>query len=74
MIGIYIKDHELGVHFWGPLFNDIPTTGGPMLIKTRSHEQHIQYTKISGENLLTQMITDPNSIKELQTVDAMLTG
>ena len=65
----YFKNHELGVHFWGPLFNDIQTTGGPMLIKTKSHTNHINFKEIAAEGALTQMQTDSNEIAKMKTVE-----
>ena len=65
----YFKDHELGVHFWGPLFNDIRATGGPMLIKAKSHQDHIDFTEISAEGVLTQMETDLKAITKMKTLE-----
>ena len=65
----YFKHHELGVHFWGPLFNDISTTGGPMLIKTKSHLKHIEYIEKSGAGMLKQLETNADSIKNMNTFE-----
>tara|TARA_B100000212_G_scaffold243743_1_gene185847 strand:+ start:7695 stop:8468 length:774 start_codon:yes stop_codon:yes gene_type:complete len=62
----YFPKHDLGIHYWGPLYKDISETGGPMLIKVKSHGEHFAYKKISKEGALTQLKVADSELKDLE--------
>lgn len=64
----YFNKHDLGFHLWFPLFNNISTTGGPMLIKSRSHKRSYNIEVIAKEGCLTQMSVADRDIDDLETI------
>ncbi len=62
----YFPNHDLGIHYWGPLYRDILETGGPMLIKVKSHYKHFDFEKIAKAGSLTQLKVPDNSVKNLE--------
>lgn len=63
----YFFNHDLGCHIWYPIFNNISTTGGPMLIKKGSHKQHFEYDAWSEDNGLSQLEIESNLLTNFET-------
>lgn len=68
----YFPFHKTGFHLWYPLFNNIKKTGGPMLIKKRSHIGKYDYKSWSVKNGLTQLETNPLDVNKFKTVECNL--
>jgi hypothetical protein len=61
--------HKIGCHLWYPLFNDVKTTGGPMLVKKKSHTNKYKYNVWSEKNGVTQLEINPKIINKFKTIE-----
>jgi len=68
----YFPQHKIGCHLWYPLFNDVKKTGGPMLLKKKSHTGKYDYKVWSVKNGFTQLETSPLDINKFKTVECNL--